>query len=1133
MQKTEDFERGIHCVWEWMELIDCEDRINCWYLCAYYKSYIDLLLDMPIKSFIEFYISYKTSGEKDQSVEFKIEEYIKCNYKNKWDYFSSLIVFLKEEFLKVWNGGNIPDSIISLILLDEAFWNYIAEYIKNTNTNIINIESINYFEELSFLLYLSWINADYDISSDTIFNTSYTNLGLNSILGLLKHYYSLLEKSIDSNDDKTFDVLSNFLINLLEIINNTILILQPIIWNNINIFSLIANINTIVKDFFNLIEKNPNTIKWKDIINLLNINMGKIDIIFTHIIVNEKLSEEKDLSLDSILNFYNIWFSYQIRWYDSIKQNTSILHKWEYIEQEADININKAFLWNTSILLLELLDNLSINNIDINFLQYNPKFISIISLYNKFINIDFKFSTIEKFKNELLSNLFFVYNNKSITSDVTLSLNDFIEDFISKENITHYEIESIYNIVKYSTLKVDLALKLGIHLLNSNFTNYYYEDFKIKILSSILKYFPENDYPIIDNFLDKLIFYISENKIASNLLFSYSELYLSLASYYAKKGSYDNIEKAKILFSKFRQIRPLQTLNSKSILSLLDSISEDIGLETIRLSWNNPSETNIDILKMGKFYLREALPSYYSNIKNDINTKITQIINSNMSLENYDMDLKDEIWKILSSNLFHWFCDIDIITNKDFKRARCRKWYKIFTTDLYDWYKLEITYPTVYESIFFDIYSSEWEFVKDNIKNIIMTNSHKKALEYDKVTWLLNEARFISDIEENPNTITSLMIIRLTNVWDVNKWYSLELWNKYLSAFSSRLKITFSEIASLFYRWSASNFLLILKKWTTEEDVKRLFWKIDKEKIVLDGLAFPVNCKFWAVLNNEWTNLYEKAIIALDNAKQGNKKESFYDDSMIDTSYYQKNMNILHLVKEAIDEDRVVPYFQSIVNLSDLTIIDKYEVLVRIKTTEWKLIPPFEFLPVLERTWKLWEITKIIIEKSFSFVIRRDKNISINITSEDLNNALFLDFIDAKIGEYGVDTSKITFEVLENIFSSDMKPVLKELKIRWFKLAIDDFWEEGSNFWRLFDFIEEWIIDYLKIDGWMIKRLLNDPKKITFYAVEGTLKSANAAWIKVIAEYVENEQLLEKLQLLWVDFWQWYHFAKPLPEDEI
>ena len=119
------------------------------------------------------------------------------------------------------------------------------------------------------------------------------------------------------------------------------------------------------------------------------------------------------------------------------------------------------------------------------------------------------------------------------------------------------------------------------------------------------------------------------------------------------------------------------------------------------------------------------------------------------------------------------------------------------------------------------------------------------------------------------------------------------------------------------------------------------------------------------------------------------------------------------------------------------------------------------------------------------------------------------------------------FEILENVTvakSSDkITERLNELREIGFRVAVDDFGIENSNFSRLLEIN----LDFIKIDGIFIKNLKNSEKNIKI--IKAIVSLAHALEIETVAEFVEDEKTYEIIKKCGIDFAQGYYIGKPEP----
>jgi len=167
-----------------------------------------------------------------------------------------------------------------------------------------------------------------------------------------------------------------------------------------------------------------------------------------------------------------------------------------------------------------------------------------------------------------------------------------------------------------------------------------------------------------------------------------------------------------------------------------------------------------------------------------------------------------------------------------------------------------------------------------------------------------------------------------------------------------------------------------------------------------------------------------------------------------------------------------------------------------------------------------------MIDKSFAYLSKHSKDItiSINITEDDLYSKKLKTYLLAKLDFYYLRAEQIVLEILEGVSAGGTHSniiQLKELKEAGFQLAIDDFGVEYSNFER----INELDVDFIKIDGKYIKNLDTNPK--SYKIVKAINEFASSMGIKVIAEFVESEDIQKIVAEIGIEFSQGYYFSIP------
>jgi EAL domain-containing protein (putative c-di-GMP-specific phosphodiesterase class I)/GGDEF domain-containing protein len=271
------------------------------------------------------------------------------------------------------------------------------------------------------------------------------------------------------------------------------------------------------------------------------------------------------------------------------------------------------------------------------------------------------------------------------------------------------------------------------------------------------------------------------------------------------------------------------------------------------------------------------------------------------------------------------------------------------------------------------------------------------------------------------------------------------------------------------------------------------------------------------------SNLLRKAKIALKYTKLYNKKNLLFSRKILnDLKKRVIEQEIARKLKDAYYKKQVVPHYQVIIDNKTMK-ASKYEALARI-IYDNEIIMPNDFLDVSKEINIYDDISREIISKVFEdvYVNKFINSSNVNISIIDIENIKTSKLIESLLKEHGGD--KITFEIVEKSGVKNyeiIKRFVAMVKKYDAKVAIDDFGTGHSGYEHLMNLD----VDYIKIDGVFVKQVVHNIKaqllikSICIYAKEFN--------IKVVAEFVENEDIFNMLKSLGVDYSQGYYFGKP------
>lgn len=248
-------------------------------------------------------------------------------------------------------------------------------------------------------------------------------------------------------------------------------------------------------------------------------------------------------------------------------------------------------------------------------------------------------------------------------------------------------------------------------------------------------------------------------------------------------------------------------------------------------------------------------------------------------------------------------------------------------------------------------------------------------------------------------------------------------------------------------------------------------------------------------------------------------------------------------LNQALTENRFSLYCQKIAPLKDSFGTDHYEILLRLLDEEGNLVPPMAFIPAAERYNLMPAIDRWVIATFFASYVNRCQNprndsaenllkcdpnaiYTINLSGTSINDEQFLSFVKEQFAKYPISPETICFEITETTAIANLTKAAEliiQLKELGCSFALDDF---GSGMSSL-AYLKNLPVDYLKIDGSFVKNIVNNA--VDRVTVECFSRIGHVMNIQTIAEFVENEAIIDELREIGVDYGQGYGISKPCP----
>ena len=194
------------------------------------------------------------------------------------------------------------------------------------------------------------------------------------------------------------------------------------------------------------------------------------------------------------------------------------------------------------------------------------------------------------------------------------------------------------------------------------------------------------------------------------------------------------------------------------------------------------------------------------------------------------------------------------------------------------------------------------------------------------------------------------------------------------------------------------------------------------------------------------------------------------------------------------------------------------------------LIPPMAFIPAAERYGLMLQLDRWVIQNAFAEHKRRHplgnpaSTCAINLSAASISNDDIYKFVTEQLDLHKLAAGEICFEITETSAIANLSraiELIQKMKKLGCRFSLDDFGSGMSSF----AYLKYLPVDYLKIDGELVKDLIRDPIDKT--VVEAINAIGHVMHIETIAEFVENEAILDKLRRIGVDYGQGYGIEKP------
>jgi EAL domain-containing protein (putative c-di-GMP-specific phosphodiesterase class I) len=341
-------------------------------------------------------------------------------------------------------------------------------------------------------------------------------------------------------------------------------------------------------------------------------------------------------------------------------------------------------------------------------------------------------------------------------------------------------------------------------------------------------------------------------------------------------------------------------------------------------------------------------------------------------------------------------------------------------------------------------------------------------------------------------------------------------------------------------RLGGDHFIVVLRGFKVEEEVARFCEKKLREyysqPFTIAGNELRISARAGiAIFPNDGADLdtlLRNAEAALKKAKASGERYLFYAQQM--TERIGEKLALENKLRQALEKEEFVLHYQPKVDTATRR-IDSVEALIRWRSPELGLVPPMQFIPLLEETGLIlevgaWALRRAVLDhRTWMEQGLPALRIAVNVSPIQLRKRDFVASVEEAMRPGAVPPG-IDLEITESLVMEDIEANMKKLeavRVLGVSIAIDDF---GTGYSSL-AYLAKLPVHSLKIDRSFIITMLKDAAIMTL--VSTIISLAHSFNLKVVAEGVDAEEQAEVLKRLGCDGMQGYLFSKPVDFDAI
>jgi diguanylate cyclase (GGDEF)-like protein/PAS domain S-box-containing protein len=461
-------------------------------------------------------------------------------------------------------------------------------------------------------------------------------------------------------------------------------------------------------------------------------------------------------------------------------------------------------------------------------------------------------------------------------------------------------------------------------------------------------------------------------------------------------------------------------------------------------------------------------------------------------------------------------------------------WIRIYLAAVYDDEKVITHYVVIYEDI-------------TDSRRLSQKLSYQAT--HDDLTGLINRAEFerqltalVEDAIQN-HTEHALCFLDLDQFKVINDTCGHIAGDELLRQLGGLLGSITRKVDTL-ARLGGDEFAILIancQQQQAENIANKVRELVEQFQFVWESQIFTIGVSIGVTSINHRTRTRTEALKQADSAcyaakNAGRNRVYVYQDQDKRLAEQEGEFKWVNELKEALLDDRLELFVQPIVSTRSANNLRHYEVLVRLRDKRGQLFSPGAFLPSAERYNLSERVDRWVIDHVFDWLeankgrLNFVRQLAVNLSGASIGSTEMLGHISARLAKANFEPGMIKFEITETAAITNLRNAnvfIEALSERGCTFSLDDFGSGLSSF----AYLKNLPVQSIKIDGMFVRDINRDP--LDFEMVKSINDIGHVMGLETIAEFVEDEQIWERLKSIGVDYGQGYYLGRPQPISDL